>query len=71
MELTEAQYERIAPLLPTQRGNVKLTNLQVLNGILKTGHEWRELQDVPNQETETSTVTAMLYAKEQGGQGHR
>ena len=34
MELTEAQYERIAPLLPRQRGNVRLTNLQVLNGIL-------------------------------------
>ena len=46
MELTEAQYERIAPLLPTQRGNVKLTNLQVLNGILHVaehGCKWRGL----------------------------
>ncbi len=46
MELTEAQYERIAPLLPRQRGNVKLTNLQVLNGILyvaEHGCKWRGL----------------------------
>ena len=46
MELTEAQYERIAPLLPAQRGNVKLTNLQVLNGILHVaehGCKWRGL----------------------------
>ena len=34
MELTEAQYERIAPLLPVQRGNVRVSNLQVLNAIL-------------------------------------
>ena len=34
MEITEAQYERIAPVLPVQRGNVKLPNLQVLNAIL-------------------------------------
>ena len=34
MEITEAQYERIAPVLPVQRGNVKLSNLQVLNAIL-------------------------------------
>ena len=29
MELTEAQYARIAPCLPVQRGNVRLSNLQV------------------------------------------
>ena len=34
MELTEAQYERIAPLLPVQRGNERISNLQVLNAIL-------------------------------------
>ena len=31
MEITEAQYARIAPYLPVQRGNVSLSNLQVLN----------------------------------------
>ena len=34
MEITEAQYARIAPYLPVQRGNVRLSNLQVLNAIL-------------------------------------
>jgi len=46
MELTEAQYRRIASCLPTQRGNVTLTNLQVLNAILyvaEQGCKWRGL----------------------------
>lgn len=46
MELTKAQYERIAPLLPRQRGNVKLPNIQVLNAILHVaehGCKWRGL----------------------------
>ena len=46
MEITEAQYERIAPVLPVQRGNVKLPNLQVLNAILyvaEQGCKWRGL----------------------------
>ena len=29
MEITEVQYERIAPVLPVQRGNVKLSNLLI------------------------------------------
>ena len=46
MELTQEQYERIAPLLPKQRGNVSLSNLQVLNAILyvaEHGCKWRGL----------------------------
>jgi transposase len=31
MEITEAQYERIKDVLPVQRGNVRMSNLQVLN----------------------------------------
>ena len=34
MELTEEQYELVAPYLPVQRGNVSMSNLQVLNAIL-------------------------------------
>jgi len=33
MEITAEQYERIKGSLPIQRGNVSLTNLQVLNAI--------------------------------------
>ena len=46
MKLTKGQYERIAPLLPKQRGNVSLSNLQVLNAILyvaEHGCKWRGL----------------------------
>ena len=46
MELTQDQYERVAPLLPVQRGNVRIPNLQVLNAILyvaEHGCKWRGL----------------------------
>jgi len=46
MEITQAQYEQIADCLPTQRGNVTLNNLQVLNAILfvaEQGCKWRGL----------------------------
>ena len=46
MELTEAQYRKIEPCLPRQRGNVKVSNLDVLNAILyvaEHGSKWRGL----------------------------
>ena len=46
VELTEEQYARIKDSLPVQRGNVKLTNLLVLNAILyvaEHGCKWRGL----------------------------
>jgi transposase len=46
MEITAEQYEKIKNTLPIQRGNVKLQNLEVLNGILyvaEQGCKWRGL----------------------------
>src|ERR1022692_1385997 len=46
MEITEEQYARMKDSLPVQRGNVSLTNLQVLNAILyvaEQGCKWRGL----------------------------
>ncbi len=46
MEITQAQYEQIAHCLPRQRGNVSMTNLQVLNAIpyvAEHGCKWRGL----------------------------
>ena len=46
MEITEEQYRRIEPSLPRQRGNVRLSNLAVLNAILyvaEHGSKWRGL----------------------------
>ena len=34
MELTESQFQRIVDCLPRQRGNVGMTNLQLLNALL-------------------------------------
>jgi transposase len=46
MEITAAQFQRIEPFLPVQRGNVSLNNLQVVNAILyvaENGCKWRAL----------------------------
>ncbi len=46
MELNENQYQRIADCLPRQRGNVRISNLQVLNALLyvaEQGCKWRGL----------------------------
>ena len=46
MEITKAQYQRIAHCLPRQRGNVKIDNLRILNAILyvaEHGCKWRGL----------------------------
>jgi transposase len=46
MEITTAQFVQIEDCLPKQRGNVSLSNLQVLNAILfvaEHGCKWRGL----------------------------
>ena len=46
MELTSEQYEKIRDSLPVQRGNVRLTNLNMLNALLyvaANGYKWRAL----------------------------
>src|SRR6201998_1774831 len=46
MEITDAQYRLIEHCLPIQRGNVSLSNLQVLNAMLyvaEHGCKWRGL----------------------------
>jgi transposase len=48
MEITPEQFERIKDSLPTQRGNVTLPNLQVVNAILfiaEQGCKWRGLPE--------------------------
>jgi transposase len=46
MEITAEQFKRIEPFLPVQRGNVSVSNLQVVNAILyvaQNGCKWRSL----------------------------
>lgn len=42
MELTEADFGRIKGVLPVQRGNVKLSDLEVLNAILYVAEQGRK-----------------------------
>lgn len=46
MQITKEQFRRIEGCFPTQRGNVKISNLDVLNAILyvaENGCKWRAL----------------------------
>lgn len=46
MEITKAQFKIIEHLLPIQRGNVKVSNIQVINAVLyvaEHGCKWRGL----------------------------
>ena len=46
MEINQEQYEKIAKYLPRQRGNVSMSNLQLVNAILyvtENGCKWRAL----------------------------
>ena len=48
MELSDAQYERIAPLLPKPRGSLSIPHRQALNALLyvaKEGCSWRGLPE--------------------------
>jgi transposase len=46
MTLTKAQYDTISEYFPVRRGNVNLSNLEILNAILyvlENGCKWRAL----------------------------
>jgi transposase len=46
MEITNTQYEQIKSVLPVQRSNVEIDNIQFLNAILyicENGCKWRAL----------------------------
>jgi len=46
MEITQEQYNKISPYLPRQRGNVSMSNLNLVNAILyivENGSKWRSL----------------------------
>lgn len=48
MEITQEQYKKIEKYLPRQRGNVSMSNLQLINAILyvtENGCKWRALPE--------------------------
>ena len=47
-EITEEQYAKIHPLLPVQRGNVRIPNIVFINALLfiaENGCKWRALPE--------------------------
>lgn len=46
MQLTEEQYQKIAPYLPVQRGNVQASNPQMLNAIHVTAENRCKRRDL-------------------------
>ena len=49
MEITEEQYQRIAPCLPVQRGNVSISNLQMINAILYVAEHGCKRRGLPER----------------------
>ena len=48
MQITKRQYDKVAKYLPLQRGNVSISNFQLVNAILyvaQKGCSWRALPD--------------------------
>lgn len=46
MKINEEQYEKISKILPKQRGNIKLNNIDFINALLyicENGCKWRAL----------------------------
>ena len=68
MELTEAQYERIAPHLPVRRGNVSLSNRQVLNAILYVA-EHLQREQIVRIKLEAGSMDGALVVVRPNGTG--
>src|SRR3954464_8488983 len=66
MEISEEQYARIKDSLPVQRGNVSLTNLQVLNAILYVAEQGCNWGGLPKRFGRWHTIYTRLnrWAKE-------
>ena len=73
-ELTDRQWERLAPLLPPQRpatGRPNDDHRRILNAILwihRTGAPWR---DLPERFGPVGTVSSRFYRWRQAGLWHR
>lgn len=60
MKLTKAQYERIKEVLPRQRGNVRLSNLDVLNAALYVAEKGCTWRAVPEEFGNWNTIYVRL-----------
>ena len=58
--MAKAQYERIAPMLPVQRGNVKVIHLQALNAMLYVTEHGRKWQRLPTRFGNWHTIHVLV-----------
>ena len=60
MEITEEQYARIKDSLPVQRGNVSLSNLQLLNALLYVAEQGCKGRGLPKRFGNWHTIYTRL-----------
>ena len=69
-ELTDRQWQRVAPLLPPQRprtGRPNLDHRRILNGILWVHHTGAPWRDLPERYGPVGTVSSRFYRWCQSG----
>ena len=67
MGITEEQYERIKERLPRQRGDVSLSNLEVLNAILPVAEEGGKWRGLPRRFGRWHTIYTRMNRWSKGG----
>ncbi len=67
MEITEAQFKRIAPLLPRQRGKVSVPNLQVLDAILHVAEQGCKWRGLPKRSGNWHTICTRMSRRARSG----
>ncbi len=67
MEITEAQFKRIAPLLPRQRGKVSVPNLQVLDAILDVAEQGCKWRGLPKRSGNWHTICTRMSRRARSG----
>ena len=67
MEITNAHIKKIAKYLPVQRGNVKISNLQLVNAILYVAENGCKWMALPKEYGNCHTVYVRLNRWSQNG----
>ena len=70
MQITQEQYEKIAKYLPRQRGNVSMSNLQLINAILyvtETYGNWHTIYVRMNRWSKNGVLSRVFAALQTEG----
>ncbi len=67
MRINDEQYKLIEPHLPLQRGNVSVSNKQVLNAILYVAEHGRKWRGLPTRFGNWHTIYTRMYRWSKNG----